>query len=354
MPEIDKYYSTDALRHLGVKLTPDLLHATAMEAWSDIRKGKAFGLKSVLMPDEADLWAHPDYAPFRQAMRNERLGWKLSALSSIGAHYAAVKIVGANGINRQLGHPRSRSTILLSDRFTMRPLCILDGTDISAGRTGSYASLMLDLFFTDADKFSVFVFGAGPVARWAIIMLAHFGREKIDEILVRSRTDRSASELADALQPSLGLPIRVVRDNRHLPRCGLVITATSSDRPVFDADEIGPDAVLLHLSGDETPAAHVERVLRSGTVLCDDISLVSHRNSQSLARYFSRRGASLEQLGPLLGVRDLKDHIPQRVRREGPVLVTCVGLPVLDLYLAGAIYERWILPHRPGSTRKAA
>jgi alanine dehydrogenase len=112
---------------------------------------------------------------------------------------------------------------------------------------------------------------------------------------------------------------------------------------VFEDVDTRTDAVTLHLGGDETPADHIRRVLRTGLLVCDDVAMVSRRNSQSLALYFSRMGATLEQLGPMLGVMNLKDvgSIAEG-RGADPVHVTCVGLPMLDLYVAAYVYETFL------------
>jgi alanine dehydrogenase len=130
-----------------------------------------------------------------------------------------------------------------------------------------------------------------------------------------------------------------VPDNSDLHQCSFVITASNAKAPVFEADEIS-DAMILHLGGDETPSAHLERVLRRGTVLCDNVEMVSRRGSQSLALHFARRGTTLEQLAPLLGILPITAvGDPAGIGKEQPVHITCVGLPMLDLYVAAHVYE---------------
>jgi alanine dehydrogenase len=86
---------------------------------------------------------------------------------SVNRRHGAVKIVGANAFNHCLGLPRSKSTILLFDKLTMLPLAILDGTDISAVRTGAYASIVADLFYAPRGPGQVVV-GAGRIAEAVI------------------------------------------------------------------------------------------------------------------------------------------------------------------------------------------
>ncbi|MBK5568926.1 ornithine cyclodeaminase [Ensifer sp. SSB1] len=344
MESTPRYISLAEMKRLGVRLEASALHDAATAAWSDIRLGQAHGLKSVLSFPEAALWNEPQFEAYRDTLQGERLGWKLSALSSVGGRYAAVKVVGANAINRRLGQPRSTSTILLLDSFTLRPLCVMDGTDISAARTATYASMALELFFPKTEELSVFLFGAGPIAEQIIRVLDHFGAGIVSKIFVRSRSGASARQLVKRHRQSPRIRLEAVADNKRLRGCRFVITATNASAPVFESAEVCPNAVVLHLGGDETPSGHIQKVLRSGLALCDDVSMVSRRNSQSLALYFSRKGSTLEQLGPALGVMNLKDFCDAGGGSEFPILITCVGLPMLDLYVAAHVYETWFSP----------
>lgn len=129
LSDIPCYPATEIARD-GALLDGKIVHAVAGKAWDDIALGFAYGTKSVLSITPGETDGHPLIK--EAGLLEERLGWKLSCLSSVNSRYGAVKIVGANALNRQLGLPRSRSTIVLMDKSTLVPLCLLDGTDISA------------------------------------------------------------------------------------------------------------------------------------------------------------------------------------------------------------------------------
>ncbi|WP_175552128.1 ornithine cyclodeaminase [Pararhizobium antarcticum] len=331
------------MKDRGVKLEPGALHRVASEAWSDIRRGRAYGLKSVLLPDESELWARPELIQYQKEFVGERLGWKLSALSSVGPDYAAVKIVGANALNRHLGRPRSMSTILLFDKVTLAPICLMDGTEISAARTATYATTMVERFLSQSDGLSGFVFGAGPIAERVILGLGIFPAGTFSRVFIRSRSVESARRLVAALKDRVVFPLIAVEDNDSLGACDLVITASNARKPLFDDCQANPYAMTLHLGGDETPALYIQRILKTGRLICDDVGMVSRRNSQSLALYFAKGLATLETLGPLLGVTnfaDLDDDVQKRP--DEPIHITCVGLPMLDLYVAKHVYETFL------------
>lgn len=336
LSDIPCFSATEIARN-GALLDGKIVHDVAGKAWDDIARGDAYGTKSVLSITPGEIDRHP---LIKDAVSlEERLGWKLSCLSSVNRRYGAVKIVGANALNRRLGLARSRSTIVLLDKFTLVPLCLLDGTEISAARTASYATLVLERCLAPCCDLSVFLFGAGPIAEKIILALDRCHGKKIRQVFVRSRTAESAIRLATSIGERMTFDVIPVADNRHLHRCGFVITASNAKAPVFEVSEIS-DATVLHLGGDESPASHLERALRRGTVLCDNVEMVSRRGSQSLALHFSRQGTTLEQVASLLGIRSITAiRNPAEIGREKPVHITCVGLPMLDLYVAAHVYE---------------
>lgn len=328
------------LSMIGCALTVREVHEAVAAAWAEIRSGAARGGKAVLSLSEDEFWAVPDYTAFKPDFAEERLGWKLSSLYSVSSTHGGVKIIGANAFNRSLGFPRSTSTFILLDKFTLRPVAILDETALSADRTGTYASLVADKCLHRQGTASVFLVGAGPVARSVIRSLAFSHGNGIEQIFIRSRRLESARALAIALADEVRIPLVPVCDNRDMRNCSLVITASNAREPVFDDEDLAREATTLHLGGNEAPETYLRRVLRTGLMVCDDLQTVSKRNSQSIALHFSRRDLSLQAIGPLIGIRELTSAEPWYEDTGGPTCITCVGLPVLDLFVAQASFDK--------------
>lgn len=338
-----RFFSIDDMKKAGAYLDIGEVHAAVKEAWRDIRLGVTYGGKAVLSIPESEMWVGAEFKKYRQEFADERLGWKLSSLYSVNPKYGAVKIIGANAFNRRLGLPRSTSTILLLDKFTLLPLCVLDGTEISAFRTGTYATTAVEMFLRKKRGISVFVFGAGPVAQRVIESLNYSSRHIVSEIFVRSRNFDSAARLVAKLSPKSSISLKAVSDNTTLHECDFVVTASNAKDPVFDDAEIKSDAVVLHLGGNEAPEAYLQRVIKTGQVFCDDVTAVSRRNSQSLALFFSKKGSCLETVGPMLGITNLSDVADDFERPSNqPIHIDCVGLPVFDLYVTQHIYENYL------------
>lgn len=325
----------------GCGLSVREVHDVLDQAWHDIRSGRAIGHKSVLSLPEEAFWQEAGYQGRPVEFAGERLGWKLSCLYGANPEFAGVKVIGANAFNRYLGLRRSRSTYILMEKLTMQPLAIIDATALSAARTGAYAAQVLGLCPVETDGITMFLFGAGPIAKAILASLADRAARQIGRVYLKARRLESATALQASLSMTLPFDVVAVEDNGFLPEADFVITATNSDRPVFRDHELRRDACLLHLGGDEVPAETLRRVLRQGQVGCDDLATVSRRNSQSLALQFSRAGSSLEALGPHLGILELSKTKDWRVQPGAPLSVTCVGLPVLDLYVVAALFQKY-------------
>ncbi|VBD50735.1 ornithine cyclodeaminase [Burkholderia pseudomallei] len=320
-------------------LAPRVVGQHVRAALRALRDGEAYGTKAVLEPTRDELRALLGDAADAAYAEGERPNWKLSALVSINPSYGAVKIVGSHSYNRQHGDLRSTSTVLLYDKLTMQAVAILDGSTLSAQRTGAYASVVIDRLLSQRARFSVFLFGAGRVAQAVVEDLQAHHPERIDTLYIRSRTQASAEAFVAQLAPHVSFALVAAPTLDALPDCTLIVTASNANAPLFEAWQVGDASIILHLGGDETPDELIRYTLEAGTVICDDIDTVAHRRSQSLPLFFARTGRSLEAMANAYQVRNLWQIMDENTPYRLPALVTCVGLPVLDLYLAQHVYE---------------
>jgi alanine dehydrogenase len=308
-------------------------------ALGDVAAGVARGGKLVMEVSPA-----PGDRPPLPLLRGERSNWKLSTLVALNATHGAVKIVGSNAANRARGLPRSQSLLVLYDKSTMRPSAIFDGTAISSARTAAYASITLDAMQPQG-KVDIFLVGAGVLAGHILADLQAMHAASIGTVYVRSLDLVRTQAFVTTHRHAVGFDLVAVADNAYLRRCPLLITASNASTPVFALNETKPRTVVLHLGGDETPPEFIAAARMAGALYCDDAAAVAQRNSQSIARYFLERGQCLAKQGQALGVRpvvELLDHSTPAL--DGPTLITCVGLPALDLYVLLALQGLLQLP----------
>ena len=170
----------------------------------------------------------------------------------LGARLAlGAKVVSVFPDNPSRGAPAVQGAVLLLDAETGRARALLDGTSLTGMRTAAASALATELLArADADVLAVF--GAGVQGLSHVELIARTRR--LREVRIVSRSGVSAerlaarlSEAADTLVPEggAGAPpvIRAVREPAAaLAGAGLVVTATSSTTPVFEASDLAPGA----------------------------------------------------------------------------------------------------------------
>lgn len=165
------------------------------------------------------------------------------------------KLVSVFEGNRERGLPSILGIVLLLDGRTGAPLAVLDGTELTALRTGAATGLAAELLAAEGASVLA-VFGAGAQARTQVEAVRAV--RPVREVRIVSRTrasaERFAAELGAAGPGDLpALDARAVEDRREaLGGAGLVVAATSSATPVFDGEQVEPGAHVSSI-GAHTP-----------------------------------------------------------------------------------------------------
>ena len=184
--------------------------------------------------------------------RESTRGLMLVMPAVLGKHrMLGTKVVSVFPGNPARGEPAVQGAVLLLDAESGRTRALLDGASLTEIRTAAGSALATALL-APADADILAVFGAGAQGRSHIELLARTRR--LREVRIVSRSGTSAerlaarlSEAADTLVPEHdpGPPpvLRALRDPAAaLDGARLVVTATSSNRPVFDARDLEPGA----------------------------------------------------------------------------------------------------------------
>ncbi|WP_419948027.1 ornithine cyclodeaminase family protein [Candidatus Palauibacter sp.] len=169
----------------------------------------------------------------------------LGASGGLGA-----KIVSVFPDNPSLGEPPIQGAVILLDAETGRARALLDGTSLTEIRTAAGSGLATELL-ADPGADVLAVFGAGAQGRAHIELLA--ATRPLREIRIVSVPPEGAEELAAALTkrahtlvPADGGPTPRVRaaatPAEALEGAKLVVTATTSETPVFSPEHLEPGA----------------------------------------------------------------------------------------------------------------
>lgn len=239
--------------------------------------------------------------------------------------------------NRARGHPTLYASYVLMDVATGEPLAILEGTFLTALRTGATSALAAR-YLARGDSRRVLCFGAGTQAAFQLRCLAAVF--PIERVAVVGRDPERARAFAAATSRALGLPVERAGDARSAVReADLITCATTSTTPVVHGADLGP-GTHLDLVGAFRPTdreADTEAVRRARVVV-------------------DTYGGGLEEAGdiviPLREGAVERDHIVAelaelvtgaRAGRRGPDEITLfksVGWALEDLATARLAYNR--------------
>ena len=202
-------------------------------------------------------------------------------LSAIGA--AGAKVVSVNPGNAAVGLPVIHGVVLVIEATTGRPIALMDGTWLTALRTGAVGGLAADLL-ARPDASTVALFGAGVQARTQLEAVRCV--RSITTVRIVSATGASADRLTAELDGIDAL--RVDDPDAALLGADIVIAATNSATPVFDGSRIEPGTHVTGVGSFTTEMREVDtELIRRARVVVD------------------QREAILEEAGDIVGpIRD--------------------------------------------------
>ncbi len=159
----------------------------------------------------------------------------------------AAKVVAVFPKNPQRGLPTINAAIMTFDAETGQPTALMDGTYITALRTGAGSGVATDLL-ARRDSSTAAIIGAGVQARtqlWAVCEV-----RSISKVYIYSRTRANADAMAQEMAGHGGVVPKeiVVADSADeaVSQADIVCTATTSSQPVFRGNAVRPGT---HVNG---------------------------------------------------------------------------------------------------------
>jgi ornithine cyclodeaminase len=233
---------------------------------------------------------------------------------------------------------------VLLDADTLAPVAVLDGAALTTLRTPAVSVAAVRSVLPASRPARVVVFGAGPQAVGHLSTLAAVleadGPRPADAPLSLLDVDMIVRTPAAAAVPAVaGATVRVLRAGspaarRALEDAELVVCATTSHEPLFPAQDLRPDALVVAVAHDPT-ALEVEPAFagRARVVVEDPATALREAGVVRAAV-----GAGL--LGPEALVPMAHVVTSASAPVEGPVLFVSVGMAWEDLAVASAVQAK--------------
>ena len=248
---------------------------------------------------------------------------RFSIKSAATADFAGLKVGSFWPGNSDQGLPRHNSLILLFDQSVGRVEWVIEAGKVNAYRTAAADAVAADLL-ARADASVLAIFGAGNQALFECLAIARI--RPIRQVRVVARDAAKGDAFVAALK---GEGLNAVRTEAReaCEQADIVVTATPSRAPLFEADWVRPGTHVASMGSDaagkqELPPALFDRA----ALFCD---LPSQAVIMGDLQHFGGDRASIVAIGEVL-----RGSAQGRVSPEQITVFDSSGIALQDLTIA--------------------
>lgn len=285
------------------------------------RAFKDYALGNVQMPPKM-------YLEFKEFEGDLRIMPSFSKTLSM----AGTKLVNVHPKNPKEGLPTVMAVIILHEPKTGIPLALMDGTWITALRTGA-ASAVATKYLAKKNAKTLGVVGAGFQAITQIAAISKIKRLK--EVLVYDIKEENIKKLAKVLAKE---KIKIKRGElKEVCQKDILVTATPAREPVVKAEWILPGTHINAIGADAQGKEELDpEILKKAKIVVDCWEQASHSGEINvpLAKGIIKKENIFGELGEIVAGRKIG-----REKEEEITIFDSTGLAIQDLYSASLVYK---------------
>ena len=234
------------------------------------------------------------------------------------------------------GLPRANALIILNDTHTGMPLSVMDGTILSAMRTGGVGGIGAK-YLAREDSEIVAMIGMGVQARTQALALKE-ALPNLKEIFGYDIAKEKATKVANEIEEMIGIPTRIVDNPRKAVEGADVIdTVTLANEPIVKDKWIKDGSLFIHMGS--YIEEEFEVVLHSNKIVVDDWEVVKHRKTPILAKMYDKG---------LVADKDIYANLDAIVAGKKPgreengerIFFSPIGMAHEDVAVASMVYDR--------------
>jgi alanine dehydrogenase len=257
---------------------------------------------------------------------------------------SAVKVVTVHPENpSKHGLPTVMAVIVLIEPETGFPLAVMDGTWITALRTGA-AGTVAAKYLAKKDVRTIGLVGAGVQSKTQLQALLTFYR-KLEEVKIYDVVEESKAKLADEFSGSCGgvmrfTPVSSVKE--AVAEADLIVTATPSRKPLIMADWV-EEGTHFNCIGADAPGKEEldpKILLKSSKIVVDDMAQAIHSGEVNvpISKGIFKEENIYGELGEI--VAGLK---PGRTSLSEITVFCSTGLAIQDAVTAKLAYDKALI-----------
>jgi ornithine cyclodeaminase len=254
--------------------------------------------------------------------------------SAATAEVAGLKVGSYWPGNGDRGLARHNSLILLFDQEVGKIGAAIEAGQVNAYRTAAADAVAADVL-ARADAKTLAVFGSGHQALYECAALSRV--RPIETVLVVARDPDRGAAFVQRLE-ARGLNGTLASPEQACEAADIVVTATTSRAPLFDARWIRPGTHVATMGSDAVGKQELpEELLRTARLFCDwPTQSTAIGEFQHVAERVSSGIVDLIAIGDVLAGR-----APGRQTADEVTVFDSSGIALQDLYVGTALLRAW-------------
>jgi 2,3-diaminopropionate biosynthesis protein SbnB len=252
---------------------------------------------------------------------------------------AGIKWIASKPMNPLLRNmPRASALTILNDVETGFPLAVMDGTIISAMRTGA-ATGVAAAYLARKNSKTLCLIGAGTQNHTQMIAVKT-AIPSIQRIHVFDiSTERVNAFIEKAKEEAPDAEIRGYQSaSEALKGADIIVSATTTVKPIVKAEWIEPGTFISNVGNYEY---EFDVVRKAHKIVTDDWDAVIHRGIQTVAKMVLAGELSKERFHGNIG-EIINGTKTAREKDDEIIFYNPIGMGIEDLIVAKEIYDRAI------------
>lgn len=249
----------------------------------------------------------------------------------------AVKIITQKKDGNFQGIPAILGVVLLLDMKTGVILAMMDGTYITALRTGAAGGIATKLLARKNAE-TMAIFGCGAQGKTQLEAVCNV--RPIKRALLYDQNTEAAKKVKTEMEGKLNISIQVVKNLEYLKQDDIICTATNSEKPLFSLKDISKGVHINAIGSYKPNMQEIDpSIIKNGKLFVDSresVLIESGDLIKPISEHIFTEAIIEAEIGELINKKEGGRHDENEI-----TIFKSVGLGVQDLFAANAIYEKY-------------
>lgn len=233
----------------------------------------------------------------------------------------------------KLNLPRATGIVILNDPETLLPLAIMDGTLISAMRTGANSGVVAK-YLAKKDAKVLGLVGAGVQNRTQLLAIYH-SVPTLERVKITDLDPNRSQAFVNQMSEVIPLPIEIVNSAEEAVRgSDIFITATVTKKPIIQPEWVENGSLYIHVGSHE---CEFDVIHQSNKIVVDDWEELKHRGVETISIMYKNKEFDETNLYAELG--EIVNGKKAGREKDEKIYFNSCGLGIQDIAMAKIIYE---------------